>query len=82
MKLILPIEVADEIKPHLPSDITFARADVDGNIDGDATDAEVYFSWLYYIKPTTLQKFWMQHLDCVGIKQQMQVSIIFSHPNI
>lgn len=56
MKLILPIEVADEIKPHLPSDITFARADVDGNIDGDATDAEVYFSWLYYIKPTTLQK--------------------------
>ncbi|BAY29905.1 D-isomer specific 2-hydroxyacid dehydrogenase NAD-binding protein [Nostoc carneum NIES-2107] len=56
MKLILPIEVADEIKPHLPSDITFVRADVDGNIDGDATDAEVYFSWLYYIKPTTLQK--------------------------
>ncbi|MBH8576363.1 D-2-hydroxyacid dehydrogenase [Nostocaceae cyanobacterium CENA369] len=56
MKLILPIEVADEIKPHLPNDTTFVRADVDGNIDGDATDAEVYFSWLYYIKPTTLQK--------------------------
>ncbi|MDZ7961859.1 MAG: D-2-hydroxyacid dehydrogenase [Aulosira sp. DedQUE10] len=56
MKLILPIEVADEIKPHLPSDIKFVRADVDGNIDGDASDAEVYFSWLYYIKPTTLQK--------------------------
>jgi phosphoglycerate dehydrogenase-like enzyme len=56
MKLILPIEVADEIKPHLPSDTKFVRADVDGNIDGDATDAEVYFSWLYYIKPTTLQK--------------------------
>lgn len=56
MKLILPIEVADEIQPHLPEDIKFVRADVDGNIDGDATDAEVYFSWLYYIKPTTLQK--------------------------
>jgi phosphoglycerate dehydrogenase-like enzyme len=56
MKLILPIEVADEIKAHLPADIKFVRSDVDGNIDGDATDAEVYFSWLYYIKPTTLQK--------------------------
>ncbi|MBD2208149.1 D-2-hydroxyacid dehydrogenase [Calothrix sp. FACHB-1219] len=56
MKLILPIEVADEIKPHLPQDVEYVRADVDGNIDGDATDAEVYFSWLYYIKPTTLQK--------------------------
>jgi phosphoglycerate dehydrogenase-like enzyme len=56
VKLILPIEVADEIQPHLPNNTTFVRADVDGNIDGDATDAEVYFSWLYYIKPTTLQK--------------------------
>jgi phosphoglycerate dehydrogenase-like enzyme len=56
VKLILPIEVADEIQPHLPKDIQIVRADVDGNIDGDATDAEVYFSWLYYIKPTTLQK--------------------------
>ncbi|OUL31556.1 hydroxyacid dehydrogenase [Nostoc sp. T09] len=56
MKLILPIEVADDIKPHLPTDIKFIRADIDGNIDGDATDAEVYFSWLYYLKPTTLHK--------------------------
>lgn len=56
MKLILPIEVADEIQPHLPKDTQIVQADIDGNIDGDATDAEVYFSWLYYIKPTTLQK--------------------------
>ncbi|MBW4596549.1 MAG: D-2-hydroxyacid dehydrogenase [Brasilonema angustatum HA4187-MV1] len=56
MKLILPIEAADELKPHLPSDTTFVRVDIDGNLDGDATDAEVYFSWLYYLKPTTLHK--------------------------
>ena len=56
MKLIIPIEVADKLEPHLPSDTTFVRADIDGNLDGDATDAEVYFSWLYYLKPTTLHK--------------------------
>jgi len=56
MKLILPIEVADDIKPHLPADIKFVLSDADGNIDGDAIDAEVYFSWVYYIKPKTLQK--------------------------
>lgn len=56
MKLILPIEVADELEPHLPADTKFVRVDIDGNIDGDARDAEVYFSWLYYLKPTTLHK--------------------------
>ncbi len=56
MKLILPIEVADDLEPHLPTDTKFVRVDIDGNIDGDAIDAEVYFSWLYYLKPTTLHK--------------------------
>lgn len=56
MKLILPIEVADDLEPHLPADTKFVRVDIDGNIDADAIDAEVYFSWLYYLKPTTLHK--------------------------
>lgn len=56
MKLILPIEVADDLEPHLPADTKFVRVDIDGNLDGDATDAEVYFNWLYYLKPTTLHK--------------------------
>jgi phosphoglycerate dehydrogenase-like enzyme len=56
MKLILPIEVADDLEPHLPTDTKFVRVDIDGNIDGDAIDAEIYFSWLYYLKPTTLHK--------------------------
>ncbi|MFN9180160.1 MAG: D-2-hydroxyacid dehydrogenase [Dolichospermum sp.] len=31
------------------------RVDSEGNIDSDATDAEVYFSW-FYLKPTTLHR--------------------------
>ncbi len=45
MKLILPVETADEIEPHLPENTTIVRVDGEGNIDGDATDAEVYFSF-------------------------------------
>jgi phosphoglycerate dehydrogenase-like enzyme len=55
MKLILPIEIAHEIEPHLPEDTFVVLVDSDGNIDGDATDAEVYFSW-FYLKPTTLHR--------------------------
>jgi phosphoglycerate dehydrogenase-like enzyme len=55
MKLILPVEIADEIEPHLSENNTIVRVDGEGNIDGDATDAEVYFSW-FYLKPTTLHR--------------------------
>jgi len=55
MKLILPIEIADEIEPHLPENTIVVRVDGEGNIDGDATDAEVYFSY-FYLKPTTLHR--------------------------
>jgi phosphoglycerate dehydrogenase-like enzyme len=55
MKLILPVEIAHEIEPHLPENTTVVRVDGEGNIDGDATDAEVYFSW-FYLKPTTLHR--------------------------
>ncbi len=55
MKLILPVEIAHEIEPHLPENTTVVRVDSEGNIDADATDAEVYFSW-FYLKPTTLHR--------------------------
>jgi phosphoglycerate dehydrogenase-like enzyme len=55
MKLILPVEIAHEIEPHLPKNTIVLRVDSEGNIDGDATDAEVYFSW-FYLKPTTLHR--------------------------
>ena len=55
MKLILPIEIAHEIEPNLPEDTNIVRVDGEGNINGDATDAEVYFSW-FYLKPTTLHQ--------------------------
>lgn len=55
MKLILPIEISAEIEPLLPADTIVVRVDSDGNLDGDATDAEVYFSW-FYLKPTTLHR--------------------------
>lgn len=55
MKIILPIEVADELLPQLPSNTAVVRVDSEGNLDGDISDAEVYFSW-YFLKPTTLDK--------------------------
>jgi phosphoglycerate dehydrogenase-like enzyme len=55
MKLILPVEIAHEIEPHLPENTIVVRVDSEGNIDGDATDTEVYFSW-FYLKPTTLHR--------------------------
>jgi len=55
MKLILPVEIAHEIEAHLPKNTIVVRVDSEGNINGDATDAEVYFSW-FYLKPTTLHR--------------------------
>lgn len=55
MKLILPAEIAIELEPHLPEDTVVVPVDSDGNLDGDATDAEVYYSW-FYLKPTTLHR--------------------------
>jgi phosphoglycerate dehydrogenase-like enzyme len=55
MKLILPIEVITDIKPHLPPDTQVVSVDSEGNLDGDARDAEVYFNWIR-LKPTTLHK--------------------------
>ncbi len=55
MKLILPVEIAHEIEPHLPENTIVVRVDSEGNINGDATDAEIYFSW-FYLKPTTLHR--------------------------
>ena len=59
MKLILPSEFANELKPQLTPDlypdIQIAWADSKGNIDGDPSDAEVYFNW-YYLKSETLHK--------------------------
>lgn len=55
MKLILPIEVAGEIEPHLPSDAKVVLVDSDGKLDGDAKDAEVYLSW-FFLKSATLHQ--------------------------
>ncbi len=55
VKLILPIELAAEIEPHLPSDTQFVRVDSDGNFDGDASNAEVYLNG-FKLKPSTLHK--------------------------
>ncbi|AFZ23369.1 phosphoglycerate dehydrogenase-like oxidoreductase [Cylindrospermum stagnale PCC 7417] len=55
MKLILPIESAAEIEPHLASDTKVVLVDSDGNLDNDASDAEVYLSW-FLLKSTTLHQ--------------------------
>lgn len=54
-KIILPIEIADEIKTRLPSEISTVVVDSDGNFDGDASDAEIYLNG-FRLKPTTLHK--------------------------
>jgi phosphoglycerate dehydrogenase-like enzyme len=55
LKIILPVDIATELQGHLPDDIVVVRVDSEGNLDGDATDAEVYFSW-FFLKPTTLHR--------------------------
>lgn len=55
MKLILPIELAANLEPQLPTDVSFVRVDGEGNLDGDVSDAEVYFNG-FYLKSTTLHK--------------------------
>ena len=52
VKLILPTEVAADIQPHLPPDAQFVRVDSEGNLDGDASDAEVYLNWFYLKRPS------------------------------
>jgi phosphoglycerate dehydrogenase-like enzyme len=55
LKIILPVELAAEIEPHLPSDVVTIHVDSDGNFDDNPQDAEVYMNW-YYLKKTTLYK--------------------------
>ncbi|MBD2679789.1 MULTISPECIES: D-2-hydroxyacid dehydrogenase [Nostoc] len=55
MKLILPLDLVTDIEPHLPTDAEIVRVDTDGNLDGDASDAEVYFSW-FLSKSNVLHK--------------------------
>lgn len=55
MKLLLPIEFAEQLKPQLPDDVEVVWVDTHGNIDGDPQDAEVYLNW-FYLKVETLHK--------------------------
>ncbi len=55
VKLILPVELANEIEPLIPSETNFVKVDSDGNFDGDPSDAEVYLNG-FKLKPTTLHK--------------------------
>ncbi|MEE3716388.1 D-2-hydroxyacid dehydrogenase [Tumidithrix elongata RA019] len=44
MKVIISVEFFPELESRLPTDVEIIRVDRDGNFDGDASDAEVYFS--------------------------------------
>ncbi len=55
VKLILPDHLIADIEPHLPSDIDVVEVDSEGNLDGDASDAEVYVNG-FYLKSSTLEK--------------------------
>ncbi|MBD2249989.1 D-2-hydroxyacid dehydrogenase [Nostoc parmelioides] len=55
MKIILPKDITTELEAHLPDEVVVVRADSEGNLDGDTTDAEVYFSW-FNLKPKTLHR--------------------------
>ncbi|BBD64049.1 D-isomer specific 2-hydroxyacid dehydrogenase NAD-binding protein [Nostoc commune NIES-4072] len=55
MKLILPDHLIADIEPHLPSDIDVVEVDSEGNLDGDASDAEVYVNG-FYLKASTHDK--------------------------
>jgi phosphoglycerate dehydrogenase-like enzyme len=53
VKIILPVELAVDIEPRLPSDVTYVRVDSDGNFEGDPQEAEVYVNG-FKLKNTTL----------------------------
>ncbi|MEH2462766.1 D-2-hydroxyacid dehydrogenase [Nostoc sp.] len=55
VKLILPDHLITDIKPHLPSDIDVVEVDSEGNLDGDASNAEVYVNG-FYLKASILDK--------------------------
>lgn len=55
MKLILSTEFAVYLVGRLPTDIQVVWADREGNLDGDASDAEVYFN-PSLLKPEVLDK--------------------------
>ncbi|WP_109008605.1 D-2-hydroxyacid dehydrogenase [Nostoc commune] len=55
VKLILPDHLIADIEPHLPSDIDVVEVDSEGNLDGDASDAEVYVNG-FYLKASTHDK--------------------------
>jgi phosphoglycerate dehydrogenase-like enzyme len=55
MKLIVPTELADTIQTRLPDDLNLVWVDPDGNLDSDASDAEIYFNG-FWLKPTTLHR--------------------------
>lgn len=55
MKLILPDHLIADIEPHLPSNIDVVEVDSEGNLDGDASDAEVYVNG-FYLKTSTHDK--------------------------
>jgi phosphoglycerate dehydrogenase-like enzyme len=55
MKLIIPQEITDLIQPHLSDQMQVIWADRDGNLTGDASDAEVYFNG-FYLKPEVLHR--------------------------
>ena len=55
MKLILPDHLIADSEPHLPSDIDVVEVDSEGNLDGDASDAEVYVNG-FYLKTSTHDK--------------------------
>jgi phosphoglycerate dehydrogenase-like enzyme len=45
VKLILTTEVAADTEPHLPPDMQVVHVDEQGELDGDARDAEIFFRW-------------------------------------
>lgn len=55
LKIILPVELAADIQPHLPPEVLVVHVDGEGNFDGDAKDAEVYMNW-FYLKRSTFNQ--------------------------
>lgn len=55
MKLIVPTELAEAIQTRLPDDLELVWVDPDGNLDSDASDAEIYFNG-FWLKQATLHR--------------------------
>ncbi|MDX2270337.1 MAG: D-2-hydroxyacid dehydrogenase [Cyanobacteriota bacterium] len=86
MKFILPAQVAAQIQPHLPGEAQVVLATHQGELNGDAHDAEVCLYWFW--QPTPVLNRMLQsapairwlHTPTVGVNHLLTPALLALNP--